>query len=77
MLKSSILEIVNSIRKTTAEDEPRITEYDTLAGDGDCGQTLLNGITGEQILRKRDFLLLIAMQALLRWLNPWTERRWI
>lgn len=32
--------------KTTAEDEPKITEYDTLAGDGDCGETLLNGVNG-------------------------------
>ncbi|KAL9563665.1 hypothetical protein ACKAV7_012333 [Fusarium commune] len=29
-----------------ARDEPKITEYDTLAGDGDCGETLLNGVTG-------------------------------
>lgn len=38
--------IIDSVAKTTAQDEPKITEYDTLAGDGDCGETLLNGVNG-------------------------------
>ncbi|RBQ77129.1 hypothetical protein FVER14953_10244 [Fusarium verticillioides] len=38
--------LIKSVARTTARDEPKITEYDTLAGDGDCGETLLNGITG-------------------------------
>lgn len=29
------------------QDEPLITKYDTVCGDGDCGETLLNGVTGE------------------------------
>ncbi|KAF4343892.1 dihydroxyacetone kinase 2 [Fusarium beomiforme] len=37
---------IESVARTTARDEPKITEYDTLAGDGDCGETLLNGVTG-------------------------------
>ncbi|KAF5022478.1 hypothetical protein F66182_5450 [Fusarium sp. NRRL 66182] len=38
--------LIESVARTTARDEPKITEYDTLAGDGDCGETLLNGVTG-------------------------------
>jgi dihydroxyacetone kinase len=44
---SLVKALIHSVAKTTAEDEPRITQYDTLAGDGDCGQTLLNGVNGE------------------------------
>lgn len=36
--------IIESVIKATQQDEPMITEYDTLAGDGDCGETLLNGV---------------------------------
>ncbi|KAI5462840.1 Dak1 domain-containing protein, partial [Mariannaea sp. PMI_226] len=43
---SLIKAILDSVQKTTTEDEPKITAYDTLAGDGDCGETLLNGING-------------------------------
>ncbi|RFN44457.1 dak2-dihydroxyacetone kinase [Fusarium flagelliforme] len=38
--------LIESVSRTMARDEPRITEYDTLAGDGDCGETLLKGVTG-------------------------------
>ncbi|KAF4422179.1 regulatory for the arginine catabolic pathway [Fusarium acutatum] len=38
--------LIESVARTTARDEPKITEYDALAGDGDCGETLLNGVTG-------------------------------
>lgn len=44
---SLVKTLVESIAKTVAEDEPKMTEYDTLAGDGDCGETLLNGVNGE------------------------------
>lgn len=47
MLTSRVVDIINSIAKTAIEDEPRITKYDTLAGDGDCGETLLNGVRGK------------------------------
>ncbi|KAH7131499.1 Dak1 domain-containing protein [Dactylonectria estremocensis] len=43
---SLVKSIIQSVAKTTTEDEPKITEYDTLAGDGDCGETLLNGVNG-------------------------------
>ncbi|KAF4960649.1 hypothetical protein FGADI_818 [Fusarium gaditjirri] len=43
---SLVKALVESVARTTARDEPKITEYDTLAGDGDCGETLLNGVTG-------------------------------
>ncbi|KAK7429350.1 Dihydroxyacetone kinase 2 [Neonectria magnoliae] len=43
---SLVRAIVDAVATTTAEDEPKITEYDTLAGDGDCGETLLNGVNG-------------------------------
>ncbi|CAG7555353.1 unnamed protein product, partial [Fusarium equiseti] len=44
---TSIVKIlIESVSRTMARDEPRITEYDTLAGDGDCGETLLKGVTG-------------------------------
>ncbi|KAF8846645.1 DAK1/DegV-like protein, partial [Acephala macrosclerotiorum] len=45
---------VNGVLKRTTEelksspvvtrDEPQITKYDTIAGDGDCGETLLKGV---------------------------------
>ncbi|KAF4951148.1 hypothetical protein FSARC_12994 [Fusarium sarcochroum] len=38
--------LIESVARTTTRDEPKITEYDTLAGDGDCGETLLNGVNG-------------------------------
>ncbi|CAM1507473.1 Fc.00g071140.m01.CDS01 [Cosmosporella sp. VM-42] len=43
---STIKAVIEEVAKTTTEDEPKITEYDTLAGDGDCGETLLNGVNG-------------------------------
>lgn len=46
---SLVKAIIESVAKTTAEDEPKITEYDTLAGDGDCGETLLNGVNGKAL----------------------------
>ncbi|EHK21660.1 uncharacterized protein TRIVIDRAFT_126846, partial [Trichoderma virens Gv29-8] len=39
-----VAEVVDAIEKSTVEDEPLITKYDTIAGDGDCGETLLNGV---------------------------------
>ncbi|KAF2176835.1 DAK1/DegV-like protein [Zopfia rhizophila CBS 207.26] len=43
---SVVMNIIGSIHKAVKEDEPRITEYDTIAGDGDCGETLINGVNG-------------------------------
>jgi hypothetical protein len=45
---SLVKAIIDAVQKTTTQDEPKITEYDTLAGDGDCGETLLNGVNGER-----------------------------
>ncbi|KAE8547751.1 hypothetical protein EYB25_009544 [Talaromyces marneffei] len=53
VIKSTIINIITNVANTTREDEPLITEYDTLAGDGDCGETLLNGINGLIELSKR------------------------
>ncbi|CAK7235877.1 Dihydroxyacetone kinase 2 [Sporothrix curviconia] len=36
--------LLDGIDATTRADEPLITKYDTIAGDGDCGETLLNGV---------------------------------
>jgi triose/dihydroxyacetone kinase / FAD-AMP lyase (cyclizing) len=35
---------IKAIGHAAKEDEPMITEYDTIAGDGDCGETLLSGV---------------------------------
>jgi dihydroxyacetone kinase len=41
---------LTSVAESIKKDEPLITKYDTLAGDGDCGETLLNGINGRSLL---------------------------
>ncbi|KAI1871714.1 hypothetical protein JX265_005700 [Neoarthrinium moseri] len=41
---TTIKQTIASIATTTREDEPLITQYDTIAGDGDCGETLINGV---------------------------------
>ncbi|KAF2492526.1 Dak1-domain-containing protein [Lophium mytilinum] len=38
-----ITTIIQSIVSSVFTSEPLITHYDTIAGDGDCGETLLNG----------------------------------
>lgn len=35
-----------SALETLIEAEPKITHYDTVVGDGDCGETLVNGANG-------------------------------
>ncbi|KAH2160252.1 hypothetical protein KXW37_010033, partial [Aspergillus fumigatus] len=40
VVDKAITAVAQSITKT----EPLITRYDTIAGDGDCGETLLNGV---------------------------------
>ncbi|KAL2131424.1 hypothetical protein VTI74DRAFT_5135 [Chaetomium olivicolor] len=35
--------VISSVAQTVQRDEPLITKYDTIAGDGDCGTTLLTG----------------------------------
>lgn len=42
-----IKHILSAVEQSITEAEPAITRYDTLAGDGDCGETLLNGINGK------------------------------
>ncbi|KAF1989916.1 Dak1-domain-containing protein [Aulographum hederae CBS 113979] len=42
--KDVILKVFKSIKERVRQDEPLITKYDTIAGDGDCGETLLNGV---------------------------------
>ncbi|KAK6513522.1 hypothetical protein TWF281_005145 [Arthrobotrys megalospora] len=39
-----VRKIIDSIYEAVGVDEPLITRYDTIAGDGDCGETLLNGV---------------------------------
>lgn len=46
MDSSLLLEILSSIVEAVKKDEPQITKYDTIAGDGDCGETLLKGVNG-------------------------------
>lgn len=41
-----IQKIVKSVVENINRDEPLITKYDTIAGDGDCGTTLLTGANG-------------------------------
>lgn len=36
--------MLQNIVERVTEDEPQITKYDTIAGDGDCGETLLKGV---------------------------------
>ncbi|KAF2014985.1 dihydroxyacetone kinase [Aaosphaeria arxii CBS 175.79] len=37
--------IITSVQQSLVADEPQITAFDTLMGDGDCGTTLVAGIT--------------------------------
>ncbi|CAH6722479.1 dihydroxyacetone kinase 1 [[Candida] jaroonii] len=37
---------INKALKKLIEEEPKITHFDTLVGDGDCGETLVNGAQG-------------------------------
>ncbi|KFZ04154.1 hypothetical protein V502_10366 [Pseudogymnoascus sp. VKM F-4520 (FW-2644)] len=41
---SLVQDILNSVTTSVIKDEPLITHYDTIAGDGDCGETLLKGV---------------------------------
>ncbi|OBT57534.1 hypothetical protein VE04_02127 [Pseudogymnoascus sp. 24MN13] len=36
--------LLGFVLKSVVTDEPMITRYDTIAGDGDCGETLLKGV---------------------------------
>ncbi|KAK4152584.1 Dak1 domain-containing protein, partial [Chaetomidium leptoderma] len=36
--------VMLSVAQTVWQDEPLMTKYDTIAGDGDCGTTLLTGV---------------------------------
>lgn len=41
--------ILDAVLESVTRDEPQITRYDTIAGDGDCGETLLKGVNCKQI----------------------------
>jgi dihydroxyacetone kinase len=41
--------IISSVAERVRRDEPLITKYDTIAGDGDCGTTLLTGANGASL----------------------------
>lgn len=41
-----VIDILQSIVHSVMHAEAQITKYDTIAGDGDCGETLLRGVIG-------------------------------
>lgn len=41
-----LCKVIESIAESVGQAEPQITKYDTIAGDGDCGTTLLSGVNG-------------------------------
>lgn len=41
--------ILDAVLESVTRGEPQITRYDTIAGDGDCGETLLKGVNCKQI----------------------------
>lgn len=48
--KHVFMAVLQSILTQVTTDEPNLTEYDTLMGDGDCGTTLLAGATAAHAL---------------------------
>jgi dihydroxyacetone kinase len=42
--------VIHFIVANVVRDEPEITKFDTIAGDGDCGETLLKGVNGKNPL---------------------------
>lgn len=50
MIETVLLhKILDGVLESVTRNEPQITRYDTIAGDGDCGETLLKGVDCEQI----------------------------
>lgn len=41
--------LLDAVLESVTRDEPQITRYDTIAGDGDCGETLLKGVNCKKI----------------------------
>lgn len=41
--------LLDAVLESVTRDEPQITKYDTIAGDGDCGETLLKGVNCKQV----------------------------
>lgn len=41
---------IRGATKAVIDAEPRITDYDTILGDGDCGQTLKTAALGKVFL---------------------------
>ncbi|KFZ04086.1 hypothetical protein V502_10419, partial [Pseudogymnoascus sp. VKM F-4520 (FW-2644)] len=45
MIEAVLLhKILDGVLESVTRNEPQITRYDTIAGDGDCGETLLKGV---------------------------------
>jgi dihydroxyacetone kinase len=55
--------VITAVAQTVTKTEPLITRYDTIAGDGDCGETLLNGVNGK---RPASFLLQCPIRVILK-----------
>ncbi|KAJ5949795.1 dihydroxyacetone kinase [Penicillium verhagenii] len=49
-LNGEILSVLENILSQVTLEEPNLTEYDTLMGDGDCGTTLLAGASAAHAL---------------------------
>lgn len=50
MIETVLLhKILDAVLESVTRNEPQITRYDTIAGDGDCGETLLKGVDCEQM----------------------------
>lgn len=43
---AAVRAVLKSGLKNVVKVEPQVTRYDTIAGDGDCGETLVNGAIG-------------------------------
>ncbi|KAK9449619.1 Dak1 domain-containing protein [Limtongia smithiae] len=53
---STVKKLLEAACDSVIQNEPQITLYDTVAGDGDCGETLVNGATGILNAIKGDLL---------------------
>ncbi|RYP88152.1 hypothetical protein DL769_000344 [Monosporascus sp. CRB-8-3] len=45
LLQQLFNKVISNILRSVRQEEPLITKYDTIAGDGDCGTTLLKGVS--------------------------------
>jgi dihydroxyacetone kinase len=64
LVDSALLsKVLASIVAEVTKDEPQITKYDTIAGDGDCGETLLKGVNGMPVTLSKLLPLLTQVAA--------------